>query len=268
MKNEIRSRYNVNITGEGQQTMLFAHGFGCDQNMWRFIVPAFEKDFKIVLFDYVGCGKSDLTAYNTERYGSLNGYAQDILDICEGFDLNDVILVGHSVSSLIAILASIQKPEYFKSLILVCPSPRFINDGDYIGGFLEEDLRGLLEVMERNFSGWAAYLAPIVMKNPNQPDLTEELEETFCANDPVIAHKFAELTFFCDNRSDLKKVSLPTLVLQCSEDDLAPIHIGKYVCNQIESSTFNQMQATGHCPHMSHPDETISLIKEYLAVEA
>lgn len=267
MNSEIRSRYNVNIVGEGQQTILFAHGFGCDQNMWRFIVPDFEKNYKIVLFDYVGCGRSDLSAYNTERYGSLHGYAQDILDICEGYNLSEVILVGHSVSSLIAILASIQRPEYFKNLILVCPSPRFTNDAEYIGGFSEKDLRGLLEVMESNFSGWATYLAPLVMKNPNQPELTAELEETFCANDPVIARKFAELTFFCDNRNDLKKVSLPTLVLQCSKDDLAPIHVGEYVSDQIEKSTFKLMQATGHCPHMSHPEETIRLIKAYLAIE-
>ncbi|MFS4446527.1 alpha/beta fold hydrolase [Maribacter sp. 2307UL18-2] len=265
MVNEIASKYNVKVSGEGKQTILFAHGFGCDQNMWRFIVPAFEQDYKLVLFDYIGCGKSDVSAYNTERYESLQGYAQDILDICEEYDLHDVILIGHSVSSLIAILASIQKPELFKHLILVSPSPRFVNDEDYIGGFAEEDLRGLLSVMESNFSGWAEYLAPVVMKNPDLPDLTKELEETFCANDPTITRKFAELTFFCDNRDDLNKVSIPTLVLQCSEDDLAPDHIGKYVSDQIEESTFKQMQATGHCPHMSHPEETVALIKEYLS---
>ena len=268
MNSEVRSRYNVNISGEGQQTILFAHGFGCDQNMWRFIAPAFEKEYKVVLFDYVGCGKSDISAYNTERYGTLHGYSQDILDICESYDLRNVILVGHSVSSLIAILASIRNPEYFEKLILVCPSPCFVNDGDYKGGFSEQDLRGLLEAMERNFLGWAAYLAPVVMKNPDMPELTKELEETFCANDPVIARKFAELTFFCDNRSDLGKVGLPTLVLQCSEDDLAPIHVGKYVSEQIENSTFKLMRATGHCPHMSHPEETIALINQYLKGEA
>ena len=246
--------------------MLFAHGFGCDQNMWRYITPAFEEDYRIVLFDYVGSGRSDLAAYTPERYSTLDGYAQDVLDICEALDLKDIIFVGHSVSSVVGMLASIREPERFERLILIGPSPRYINDPpEYIGGFEHADITGLLDVMEKNYIGWASFLAPVIMKNDERPELTRELEESFCSTDPKIARRFAEATFFADNRSDIPKVSVPSLILQCSDDAIAPLEVGSYLERHLPESTMRIMNATGHCPHMSHPEETIELIRDYLA---
>lgn len=244
--------------------MLFAHGFGCDQNMWRYITPSFENDYKIILFDYVGAGKSDKSAYNTERYASLQGYAQDLLEVCAELDLKNVILVAHSVSSMIGLLAAIEEPGYFEKLIMVCPSPCYINDGEYKGGFERKDIEGLLETMEKNYIGWANFLAPAIMANSDQPHLGKELTDSFCSTDPLIARQFAEATFFSDNRKDLKKASIPSLVLQCSEDIIASYEVGAYTANNLPNSTLRLMKATGHCPHMSAPEETISLMKEYL----
>jgi sigma-B regulation protein RsbQ len=244
--------------------MIFAHGFGCDQNMWRFITPAFEDEYKVVLFDYVGCGKSDVSAYSLERYSNLQGYAQDLLDICETLELKDAIFVGHSVSSMIGLLAAIERPEIFSTMIFIGPSARYVNNLDYMGGFSQEDLEGLLDVMDNNYLGWANFLAPVVMKNNDKPELTQELEESFCSTDPVITRKFAEVTFFSDNRDDLPNLTQPCLVLQCSDDSIAPDEVGLYVHNQIKGSTFEKMQATGHCPHLSHPQETIDLIQKFL----
>ncbi|MBD0284010.1 MAG: alpha/beta hydrolase [Bacteroidota bacterium] len=264
----IALRNNVKVFGNGTQPMLFAHGFGCDQNMWRFITPAFENDYKIILFDYVGAGKSDVRAYNPERYASLQGYAKDILEICEELQLSQVIFVGHSVSSMIGLLAAIEKPDYFERLIMVGPSPGYINDGDYKGGFERKDIEDLLETMERNYIGWANFLAPAIMGNKDRPQLGEELTESFCSTDPIIARQFAEATFFSDNREDLKKVSIPSLILQCSEDIIAPPEVGAYLSKNLKNSTLRIMRATGHCPHMSEPEETITLMKEYLATAA
>jgi sigma-B regulation protein RsbQ len=262
----ILARNNVRVFGKGTQPILFAHGFGCDQNMWRFITPAFEEDYKIVLFDYVGSGKSELDAYDPKRYGSLDGYAADVLDICAALDLANVIYVGHSVSSVVGILAHIREPDRFERLILIGPSPCYINDPpDYVGGFERSDITALLEVMEKNYMGWANYLAPVVMKNAEQPELTRELEASFCSTDPEIARRFAEATFFSDNRSDLPKVKIPALIMQCSEDSIAPLEVGDYLQRTLAQSTLRVMKATGHCPHMSHPDETIQIIKEYLS---
>ena len=260
----IIERNNVRIFGKGNKTLMFAHGFGCDQNMWRFITPAFENEYQIVLFDYVGCGKSDLAAYNTERYSALNGYAQDVVEICDALQLRDILFVGHSVSCMIGLLASVERPELFHNMVFVCPSPRYMNDEDYVGGFEKQDLEGLMDVMDNNFIGWASFLAPVVMKNDDQPELAEELEKSFCSIDPKITRKFAEVTFFSDNRKDLKNLKVPSLILQCSEDAIAPDEIGEYMLHNVNGSTLKKMQATGHCPHMSHPDETISLIKEFL----
>lgn len=245
--------------------MLFAHGFGCDQNMWRFITPAFENDYKIILFDYVGAGKSDKNAYNAERYSSLQGYAQDVLDICEELQLSDVIFVGHSVSCMIGLLAAIEEPQYFEKLIMVGPSPCYINAEGYTGGFERKDIEGLLETMEKNYIGWANFLAPNIMGNKDRPELGEELTESFCSTDPLIARQFAEATFFSDNRDDLRKITIPSLILQCSEDIIAPLEVGTYLNQNLPNSTMKVMKATGHCPHMSAPEETISLIKEYLS---
>ena len=266
MDNAIIARNNVRVFGRGTQPMLFAHGFGCDQNMWRFITPAFADDYRIVVFDYVGSGRSDVSAYDPTRYSSLSGYAQDVLDVCHALDLHDVIFVGHSVSSMVGVLAANAEPERFSRLILVGPSPRYINDPpDYVGGFERRDIEGLLETMEKNYIGWANFLAPAVMKNPDRPELTQELEASFCSTDPVIARRFAEATFFSDNRSDLGAVSTPSLIMQCSDDMIAPFEVGEYLSRTLPNSTLRVLEATGHCPHMSHPGETIRVIREYLS---
>ena len=269
MTEDIPARNNVKIIGTGTRPIMFAHGFGCDQNMWRFITPYFEGDYKVVLFDYVGAGKSNLGAYDAQRYGDLDGYAQDVLDICETLDLRDVIFVAHSVSGMIGVLAAIRRPEYFSRLIMVGPSPCYIDDlPSYRGGFERADLEGLLDLMDRNYLGWASYLAPVVMKNPERQELSAELEQSFCSTDPVTARRFAEVTFFSDNRDDLPKLSVPSLILQCSDDAIAPLEVGAYLHNHIPKSTLRVLQATGHCPHMSHPEETAEAIKEYLTSTA
>ncbi|WNG15389.1 alpha/beta fold hydrolase [Cystobacter fuscus] len=265
MNSNILVRNNVKLMGQGSRPMLFAHGFGCDQNMWRFVAPSFAEDYRLVLFDYVGSGRSDLRAYNPERYSNLNGYAQDILDICAALDLKDVTLVGHSVSAMISLLAAVKEPQRFHRLVLVSPSPRYVNEApDYVGGFERKDLEELLDTMDRNYIGWASLLSPLVMRNPDRPELTSELNESFCSTDPIIARRFAEVTFFADNRRDLPKLKVPSLILQCSEDLLAPVSVGEYVHRHLPQSTLRIMRATGHCPHMSDPEETTGLIKEYL----
>ena len=260
----VEKRNNVRVFGDGTQPMLFAHGFGCDQNMWRFLTPAFENDYKLVLFDYVGSGKSDLTAYDERRYSSLEGYAQDVLDIVEALDLRDVIFVGHSVSSMVGVLAANRAPERFARLILVGPSPRYINDVEYVGGFERADIEGLLDLMDKNYIGWASFLAPVIMKNPDRPELGQELQESFCSTDPKIARRFAEATVFADNRGDLPSVAVPSLILQCSEDAIAPVEVGTYLSRTMPASTLRQLRATGHCPHVSHPEETIEAMQAYL----
>jgi sigma-B regulation protein RsbQ len=262
---DVLTRNNVKIIGSGSQPMLLAHGFGCDQNMWRFLTPAFQEQYRIVLFDYVGSGRSDLAAYDAHRYARLEGYAEDVLDIIHTLDLRDVIFVGHSVSSVIGILAANREPERFSKLVLIGPSPRYVNEGDYIGGFERADLEGLLDLMDKNYIGWANFLAPVIMKNPDRPELTQELEESFCSTDPKIARRFAEATFFSDNRKDLADVKIPSLILQCAEDAIAPAEVGRYVHRALPASKLHMMKATGHCPHVSHPEETIQAIQEYLA---
>jgi sigma-B regulation protein RsbQ len=267
LSQNILSRNNVKVFGEGSRPMMFAHGFGCDQNMWRFITPAFAGDYQIILFDYVGAGKSDLSAYDTGRYSRLEGYADDVIEICHALDLRDVTFVGHSVSSMIGVLAANREPERFDRLILIGPSPRYINDPPgYVGGFERADIEGLLEMMDKNYIGWANFLAPAIIKNPDRPELGQELTDSFCSTDPVIARLFAEATFFADNRADLDGVQVPSLILQCSEDMIAPTEVGEYVHRQLAGSTLRVMKATGHCPHMSHPEETIEAMREYLQV--
>src|ERR1051325_2511477 len=268
MSSRVQRRNNVVVRGRGTEPMLFAHGFGCDQTMWRFVTPAFENDYRVVLFDYVGSGKSDWSAYDPQRYGTLDGYARDILEICQDMDLRDVIFVGHSVSSMVGVLAANQEPDRFSHLILIGPSPRYINDSDYVGGFERRDIEGLLDTMDRNYLGWASFLTPVIMKNPDRPELTKELEASFCSTDPEIARRFAEATFYADNRADLSKVRVPSLVLQCSEDAIAPREVGEYMHRHLNGSAFRVMQATGHCPHMSHPEETVRLMKDYLAMRS
>jgi sigma-B regulation protein RsbQ len=259
------ARNNVRSFGKGTQPMLFAHGFGCDQNMWRLITPAFQENYRIVLFDYVGCGKSDWSAYNVERYGTLQGYVQDVIDVVQALDLRDVVFVGHSVSSMVGLLASVQAPGRFAREILIGPSPRYVNDTGYVGGFERSDIEGLLDLMEKNYVGWAQFLAPVVMGNGEQPGLAHELQESFCSTDPRITRQFARATFLSDNRADLAQVDVPSLVLQCSEDAIAPDAVGEFVHRHLRGSTYRKMAATGHCPHMSHPQETIALMKEFLS---
>src|SRR6185503_8069985 len=236
-------------SGRGTQPMLFAHGFGCDQNMWRFAAPAFEDDYRVVLFDYVGSGRSDLGAYDPVRYGKLDGYAQDVLDVVHALDLRDIIFVGHSVSSMIGVLAANREPDRFARLILIGPSPRYINDAPYVGGFERSDIDGLLEMMDKNFLGWANFLAPAIMKNPDRPELGAELTESFCSTDPIMARNFAEATFYADNRGDLASVRVPSLILQCSDDMVAPREVGNYLNAHLPASTLRVMSANGHCPH-------------------
>jgi sigma-B regulation protein RsbQ len=266
MSDSVLSRNNVHVFGRGTKPLLFAHGFGCDQNMWRFITPAFQDDYRIVLFDYVGSGQSDVGAWQADRYATLAGYAQDVLDVCHALDLKDVVFVGHSVSSMIGVLAANREPALFDRLVMVGPSPRYINDApDYVGGFERTDIEGLLETMEKNYLGWANFLAPAIMKNPERPELGEELEASFCSTDPIIARHFAQATFFADNRADAAAVAVPSLIMQCSDDMIAPLEVGDYLHRAMPGSTLRVMKATGHCPHMSHPDETIEMIRAYLS---
>jgi len=244
--------------------MIFAHGFGCGQNMWRYIWPEFQEDYKIVLFDYVGSGNSDISAYNEQRYSNLNGYAEDVLEICASLGLKDAVFVGHSVSSMIGLLASIKKPEYFSSLIMIGPSPRYIDDESYNGGFQRSDIEELLETMEKNYMGWANFLAPAIMANADRPELGQELTESFCATNPLIARQFAEVTFLSDNRRDLLNASHPCLIMQCSNDIIAPTAVGQYLYSIINNSTHVLLNATGHCPHLSEPEETVTEMKKFL----
>jgi len=262
-------RNNVRVLGNPEgRPMVFAHGFGCSQEMWRLLTPGFERDHRVVLYDLVGAGGSDLAAYDRGRYDSLHAHADDLVDILTVLDLRDAVLVAHSVSTMIAVLAAVRAPERVGALVLVGPSPRYINDDDYVGGFERADIEGLLDVMEKNYMGWANFLAPVVMKNEGRPELTRELEESFCSTDPKIARRFAEATFFSDNREDLAKVPVPSLIMQCSEDAIAPNEVGEYLHRHLPQSTLRVLEATGHCPHMSHPEETIRVIKEYLAPAA
>jgi sigma-B regulation protein RsbQ len=245
--------------------MLFAHGFGCDQNMWRHVWPAFADRYRVVLFDHVGAGGSDATAFSRDRYASLQGYADDVLEICEELELTDVVFVGHSVSAMIGVLAAAVEPERFSQLVLVGPSPRYIDDQGYVGGFTREDIDELLESLDSNYLGWSSAMAPVIMGNADRPELADELEGSFCRADPEIAAHFARTTFLADNREDLARVSIPCLVLQCSRDAIAPESVGRYVHESLRDSVFVQMQATGHCPNLSAPDETIAAIQNFLA---
>lgn len=244
--------------------MLFAHGFGCDQNMWRFVVPAFEDEYRTIAFDYVGHGGSDLASYSAARYASLDSFAEDVLEICAELDLTDTIFVGHSVSSMIGLLAAIREPSRFAKLVLVAPSPRYINEEGYVGGFTKEDIESLIDSLDSNYLGWSSQMAPVIMGNPDRPELTKELTNSLCSTDPDVAKQFARATFFADNRKDLPNLKVPALVLQCSNDSIAPMSVGEYVRDHIPESQFMLLRASGHCPNLSAPDETISAIKSFL----
>jgi sigma-B regulation protein RsbQ len=262
---DVLRRNNVKVAGHpGGRPMIFAHGLGCDQQMWRYVAPAFEGEYRTVLFDHVGAGGSDLSAYDPERYGSLEGYAEDVLDICRELELEDAIFVGHSVSAMIGVLAARAAADVIGKLVLVGPSPRYIDDDGYVGGFAAEDIEELLVSLDSNFLGWSSAMAPAIMGNPDRPELGAELTESFCRTDPEIASRFARVTFTSDNREDLGTVRVPTLVLQCSDDVIAPAQVGQYVHRAIPGSTLVQLTATGHCPNLSAPEETIEAIRAFV----
>jgi sigma-B regulation protein RsbQ len=258
-------RNAVTVTGRpGGQPIMFAHGYGCDQNMWRYVAPEFLGTHRVVLFDHVGAGRSDLSAYDDERYADLDGYASDVLEIVHELDLHDVVFVGHSVSAMIGVLAAIREPERFDRLVLVGPSPRYVDDVDYVGGFKREDIESLLESLDSNYLGWSSAMAPVIMGNPERPELGQELTASFCRTDPAIVAHFARVTFLSDNRQDLARVRVPALVLQCSEDAIASEAVGRYVHQNLAGSRFVQLAATGHCPNLSAPEETVAAIRAFL----
>ena len=244
--------------------MLFAHGFGCDQNMWRYVVPAFQDSHRVVRFDHVGAGQSETSAYDRKKYGTLDGYATDILEICHALELSDVVFVGHSVSSMMGVLAANREPDRFKALVLVGPSPRYIDDEGYVGGFSRQDIEGLLGSLDSNYLGWSTSMAPVIMGNAGRPELGQELTNSFCRTDPEIASHFARVTFFSDNRQDLASVRVPTLILQCSDDVIAPYAVGDFIHERIPGSHLVVMKATGHCPNLSAPEETVAAIEAFL----
>ncbi|MDP9040920.1 MAG: alpha/beta hydrolase [Bacteroidota bacterium] len=264
MTSEILRRHQVKVFGKGTQALLFAHGLACDQKAWRLLTPAFESEFQVILFDYIGSGQTDTSWYDPGKYSSLKGYAADILAICADLGLRDVIFVGHSVSSMIGLLAAIARPDLFFRLIMIGPSPRYINDQHYFGGFEKEEIAELLSGMEANYSQWADFFAPLAMANPDRPELNRELKNSFCNADPAITCDFARVTFQGDNRQDLANLHTPSLILQTSEDIVAPEQVGNYLHEHMPDSTFYKMKATGHFPQLSAPEETIALMKKYL----
>ncbi|MEP6624657.1 MAG: alpha/beta hydrolase [Acidimicrobiia bacterium] len=261
---QVVQRHNVRVSGPPHgQPIVFAHGFGCDQNMWRYVAHRFEDRFRVVLFDHIGAGASDLDSYD-DRHASLAGYSQDVLSICRDLDLREIVFVGHSVSAMVGVLAAIAEPERFDKLVLVGPSARYIDDDGYTGGFSEADIDEMLDSLESNYLGWSSSMAPAIMGNPDRPELGEELTTSFCRTDPAIARQFAEVTFRSDNRSDLARVSTPTLVLQCSSDAIAPQEVGRFVADAIDNADFVLLDATGHCPNLSAPDATYDAIAAFV----
>ncbi len=262
---DVLRRNNVTLTGpEGAPPMVFAHGFGCDQQMWRHVAPVFAADHRVVLFDHVGAGGSDLTAYDPARYSSLAGYARDLVEVLDALALGPAVVVGHSVSSVIALLAAADRPELFDRLVLVGPSPRYIDDEGYRGGFSQEEIDELLTTMDDNYLGWSQHIAPVIMGTPDRPGLGEELSSSFCRTDPVIARRFARATFLSDNRDDLARVRTPALVVQCRNDVIAPLEVGEYVHQHLAGSELVVLDATGHCPNLSAPDELVAAMQDYL----
>jgi sigma-B regulation protein RsbQ len=262
---DVVDRNNVVVSGRPDgRPVVFAHGFGCDRNMWRYVAPEFEADHRVVLFDHVGAGHSDISAYDREKYGSLRGYVDDVLEILDALRLTGVVFVGHSVSAIIGVLAAAERPELFDRLVLVGPSPRYVDDQGYVGGFSRPDIEELLDSLDSNYLGWSAAMAPVIMGNPDRPELGTELTNSFCRTDPEIARHFARVTFLSDNRADLARVRTPALILQCSDDVIAPTAVGDYVHREMPGSTLVRLAATGHCPNLSAPQETVAAIKAYL----
>ncbi|KEO74808.1 alpha/beta fold hydrolase [Anditalea andensis] len=264
MGKNLIARNNINRIGSGSQTIMFAHGYGCDQHMWRYITPAFEEAYDIILFDHVGSGNSDENEYRFEKYNTLKGYADDIIELCENLELTEVIFVGHSVSSMIGALAAAKRPELFKQLIMIGPSPCYINDDNYYGGFSKEDIDELIDTLESNYLGWSSLITPVIMGNPDKPEFTEELNNSFCRMNPEIAKHFAKVTFLGDNRQDLSKITTPVLIIQCHPDVIAPIKVGQFVYGSVQNGSYKLLEVSGHCPHLTAPDQTIQALKSYI----
>lgn len=261
----VKTRNNVHVPGDGAATMVFAHGFGCDQTMWRFLAPTYHDRFRTITYDLTGCGGSNLAAYDRARYSSLHGHADDLLEIVDEFATGPVIVVGHSVSAMIGMLATIAAPQRFAAQAMIGPSPCYINDGDYVGGFSREDIGELLDTMAANYLGWAQSLAPAIMGAPNRPDLRDELTDSFCRNDPEIARHFACVTFLSDHRPDVPKSTVPALILQCSDDLIAPRTVGAWLHRHLAGSSLAVIDNVGHCPHMSAPTASSRAIDVFLA---
>jgi sigma-B regulation protein RsbQ len=257
-------RHNVKCGGEGDRTMVFAHGFGCDQTMWRLVAPAFETRFRTILYDHIGAGGSDISAYRADKHASLDGYADDLIELLLELGTDKVIFVGHSVSAMIGVLAAIKAPDLFSRLVLVGPSPCYIDSGDYVGGFSAVEVEELLAFLDENPMAWSRTMAPAIMGNPDRPELGEELAESFCNFDPDIAKAFARATFLSDNRQDLSRVATPALILQCSDDIIAPDAVGAFVHRHMPASRLVNLQATGHCPNLSAPSEVIEAIRGFV----
>ncbi|HLL23186.1 MAG TPA: alpha/beta hydrolase [Kofleriaceae bacterium] len=263
----VQRRNNVHVTGRGTATMFFAHGFGCDQNMWRLLAPTYAERYRLVLFDLVGSGRSDLAAYDRAKYSTLHGYADDVLEVVQEFGQGPALFVGHSVSSMIGLLASIKRPGTFAAQIMIGPSPCYINDGEYQGGFDRGDIEALLETLDSNYLGWSSNMAPAIMGAPDQPELGEELTNSFCRTDPDIAKQFARVTFLSDHRADVPKLADPTLIVQCHDDLIAPITVGEYMKRVLPRSRLAVIDNVGHCPHLSAPSASTRAIDEFLAAE-
>jgi sigma-B regulation protein RsbQ len=263
----VQRRNNVHVTGDGAATMFFAHGFGCDQNMWRLLAPIYAKRYRIVLFDLVGSGASDLGAYDPKKYASLHGYADDVVEIVREFSVGPALFVGHSVSAMIGMLANLKAPSAFAAQIMIGPSPCYINDGDYVGGFGRDDIESLLETLESNYLGWSSNMAPAIMGAPDQPALGAELTNSFCRTDPEIAKQFARVTFLSDHRAELPLLTTPTLIVQCNDDIIAPISVGEYMQRQLPHSTLRIIDNVGHCPHLSSPSQCTQATDDFLAAE-
>jgi sigma-B regulation protein RsbQ len=264
----IQVRNNVRVFGDGPSTLLFAHGFGCDHNMWRLMVPSYEKRYRIVLFDLVGSGKSDLGAYDRTKYASLQGYADDVLEIIDAYSKEPVIFVGHSVSAMIGTLANLKAPASIKAQVMVAPSPCYINDGDYVGGFKRKDIDELLETLESNYLGWSSNMAPAIMGAPDRPEMGQELTNSFCRMDPEVAKQFARVTFLSDLRREVAQLRVPTLILQCTEDIIAPVAVGDYLHRVVPGSTLQLVDNVGHCPHLSAPSQSVDAMDAFLQKEA
>jgi len=265
---DLQRRNNVRIVGSGHATLFFSHGFGCDQNMWRLLEPTYASRYRLVLFDLVGSGGSDLKAYDKHKYASLEGYAQDVAELIEAYsDGSPNVFVGHSVSAMIGLLADLRAPGRLAAHVMIGPSPSYINDGSYVGGFERKDIEQLLETLEGNYLGWSSNMAPAIMGAPEQPELSQELTNSFCRTDPEIAKQFARVTFMSDVRAELPKLQTSTLIVQCSDDIIAPLAVGEYMRDQLPRSTLVVVDNVGHCPHLSAPSQSSAVMDEFLAKE-